>query len=381
MNTTNSTLTSSMAPVNKLNIKTPLNKQQESFLSSLPPRAEMLKAVFGRDKSYDGIFYTAIKTTSIFCRPGCTARAPKEENIVFYPTAKAAMFAGYRACKRCKPLELAGTHPEWVRKLIEEVDKSETKRIRDGELRKMGIKPATARRYFIKNYGITFHAYQRSRRLATALQQIREGNNLDDVILGHGYESHSGFRDAFGKVFGKSPGKSRTSEAIVTSLMESELGPIVIGATSKGVCLIEFTDRRMLEFQLRTLKKRFDAAIVPGTNEHIEQAKAELKEYFAGNLKNFKVPVIYPGTEFQQKVWNELRKIPYGKTLSYIELAEKVGIKNASRAVGTANGMNRIAIILPCHRVVNKNGKLGGYGGGVWRKQWMLDLEKGILKL
>jgi AraC family transcriptional regulator of adaptative response/methylated-DNA-[protein]-cysteine methyltransferase len=137
----------------------------------------------------------------------------------------------------------------------------------------------------------------------------------------------------------------------------------------------------MLEYQLKTLRKRFDAAIVPGTNEHIEQLKAELKEYFAGNLKNFKVPLVYPGTPFQVDVWNELRKIPYGQTISYIELAQRAGYTGASRAAGTANGMNRIAIIIPCHRVVNKSGKLGGYGGGVWRKQWLLDLERGVLKL
>jgi AraC family transcriptional regulator of adaptative response/methylated-DNA-[protein]-cysteine methyltransferase len=380
MNTISNTAISNKTITNKTIAKSPI-KEQRGFLSTLPSKQEMKKAVYSSDKTYDGIFYVAVKSTSIFCRPGCSARKPKEENIVFYSTARDAMFAGFRACKRCKPLELSGTHPDWVKKLIEAVDKSETKRIRDGELRKMGIEPATARRYFLKNYGITFHAYQRSRRLAAALQQIREGGKLDDVILGNGYESHSGFRDAFGKVFGKPPGKSRTSEAVVTSLMESELGPLVIGATSKGVCLIEFTDRRMLEFQLKSLKKRFDAAIVPGTNEHLEQAIEELKEYFAGNLKNFKVPVVYPGTDFQVKVWNELRRIPYGKTLSYIELAEKAGYTGASRAVGTANGMNRIAIILPCHRVVNKNGKLGGYGGGVWRKQWLLDLERGVLKL
>jgi AraC family transcriptional regulator of adaptative response/methylated-DNA-[protein]-cysteine methyltransferase len=137
----------------------------------------------------------------------------------------------------------------------------------------------------------------------------------------------------------------------------------------------------MIEYQLKTLLKRFDAAIIPGTNEHIEQVKAELKEYFAGNLKNFKVPLLYPGTEFQVDVWNELRRIPYGETISYIELARRAGYTGASRAAGTANGMNRIAIIIPCHRVVNKSGKLGGYGGGVWRKQWLLDLERGVLKL
>ncbi|HJY64534.1 MAG TPA: methylated-DNA--[protein]-cysteine S-methyltransferase [Ignavibacteria bacterium] len=336
---------------------------------------EMRNAFYRGDSTYDGIFYVAVKTTNIFCRPTCKVRKPLEKNIEFFPSAKDALFAGYRACKRCKPLEPAGTQPDWAKELIDMVDKSDDKRINDGTLRKMGIDPARARRYFMKTYNMTFHAYQRSRRLSTALTRIREGSKLDEVILSNGYESHSGFRDAFGKVFGKPPGKSKSSDCVVTSLVESPLGPLILGATEKGLCLCEFTDRRMLEFQMKTLHKRFDAAIVPGTNKFIEQAKDELKEYFAGKLKKFKVKLIYPGTEFQQNVWNELQKIPYGTTIAYADLAKSVGIPGAVRAVGTANGMNRIGIIIPCHRVVNKSGKLGGYGGGVWRKKWLLDLE------
>ncbi|HEY3251285.1 MAG TPA: methylated-DNA--[protein]-cysteine S-methyltransferase [Ignavibacteria bacterium] len=342
----------------------------------IPTTREMRTAFYRGDSTYDGIFYVAVKTTNIFCRPSCRVKKPLEKNIEFFGSARDALFAGYRACKRCKPLEPAGSQPDWAKKLIGLVESSVDKRINDGELRKTGIDPARARRYFMKTYGMTFHAYQRSRRLASALTQIREGSKLDEVILGNGYESHSGFRDAFSKVFGKPPGRSKSSECIVTSLFESPLGPIILGAASKGLCLTEFTDRRMLEFQMKTLHKRFDAAIVPGKNEFIRQAEQELKEYFSGNLKKFKVPLIYPGTEFQQKVWGELIKIPYGETISYAELAKRVGIPDAVRAVGTANGMNRLGIIIPCHRVVNKSGKLGGYGGGVWRKQWLLDLER-----
>lgn len=339
---------------------------------------EMKNAFYRRDPSYNGIFYVAVKTTNIFCRPTCKVRKPLEKNIEFFASAKDALFAGYRACKRCKPLEPAGAQPDWVKKLIEMVDGSTDKRINDGSLRKIGIDPARARRYFMSNYGMTFHAYQRSRRLASALTQIREGNKLDEVILGNGYESHSGFRDAFGKVFGKPPGKSKSSDCVVTTLVESPLGPIVLGATEKGLCLTEFTDRRMLEFQMKTLHRRFNAAIVPGTNDYIKQAQHELKDYFSGKLKKFTVKLVYPGTEFQQNVWTQLQKIPYGETISYSELAKRVGSPGADRAVGTANGMNRIGVIIPCHRVVNKSGKLGGYGGGVWRKKWLLDMERGM---
>ena len=140
---------------------------------------------------------------------------------------------------------------------------------------------------------------------------------------------------------------------------------------------LEFTDRRMMEAQCQTLAKRFNRAIVPGASDVLDALRKELKEYFDGKRTKFSVPLEYPGTPFQTKVWDELLKIPYGKTISYEELARRVGSSGAVRAVGTANGMNRIAIVIPCHRVVNKSGKLGGYGGGLRRKEALLKLERG----
>ena len=214
--------------------------------------------------------------------------------------------------------------------------------------------------------------------MGKALEQIRRGVELDDVALGNGYESHSGFREAFAKTFGKPPGRSRSSDCITVGWVESPIGPLVIGATEGGVCLVEFTDRRMLEAQFTTLRTRFDRAIVPGEHAHLEQLQTELTLYFDGKLTEFEVPLVYPGTPFQQKVWNGLLQIPYGQTCSYEELAREVGVPGAQRAVGHANGLNRIGIVIPCHRVVNKGGKLGGYGGGLWRKQYLLDLERGV---
>lgn len=363
----------------KINTNTPLQslpKGERLINRVMPSEKEMVKAVYSKDSSYDGIFFTAVKTTNIFCRPSCTARKPLEKNIVFYPSAHDALFAGFKPCKRCRPLEIGNSVPSWVEKLLTAIDEDPKKRIRDYDLRKMGIEPARARRYFIKNYGMTFQAYSRSRRLGEAFSQIRNGTTLDEVIFGNGYESHSGFRDAFGKTFGSPPGKSGSKDCMVTSIYESPMGAIIIAANSQGICLAEFTDRRMLEYQLKVLKKYFRGPLIPGKNKFIVQAERELTEYFSGKLNNFKVPVVYPGTEFQQKVWSELIKIPYGKTISYEELANRAGIKNGARAVGTANGMNRIGIIIPCHRVVNKSGKLGGYGGGLWRKKKLLELEE-----
>jgi AraC family transcriptional regulator of adaptative response/methylated-DNA-[protein]-cysteine methyltransferase len=342
-----------------------------------PTVREMERASLRRDAGYDGIFFVAVKTTRIFCRPSCSARKPLAKNVEYYHSAREALFAGYRPCKRCHPLNTNSQPPEWVHRLLAMIERKPTDRYADRHLRALGIDPAKARRYFMKTYGMTFQAYARGRRLGSSLQQIRLGTDLDDVILGTGYSSHSGFREAFGKLFGKPPGKSRTEDCIVVTWIESPLGALLAGATSKGVCLLEFTDRRMLEAQFETLRRRFKKAVVPGENDLLHQLKRELSEYFAAKRKSFSVSLLYPGTPFQERVWKELLKIPYGTTVSYEEIARRVGSPKAVRAVGTANGLNRIAIVIPCHRVVNKSGELGGYGGGVWRKKLLLDLERG----
>jgi len=346
-------------------------------MTHLPSAREMERAYRASDKSYDGIFFLAVTTTGIFCRPTCAARKPKPENVRYYSTAREALFAGFRPCKRCRPLDSHGNSPAWMRTLLVRVDRDPSARYSDVYLRSIGIDPAAARRHFQKNFGMTFQAYCRGRRLGKALEQIRRGVDLDDVALGYGYASHSGFRDAFAKTFGQSPGKSRSTECVVTAWIETPLGPLVAGATSAGICLLEFTDRRMLEAQFVSLRRHFKCAILPGENKHILELRKELKEYFDGSRFQFHVQTVLPGTEFQLSVWKQLLKIPYGTTASYEEIARRIGSPGASRAVGHANGLNRIAIVVPCHRVVNKNGELGGYGGGLWRKQRLLELESG----
>jgi AraC family transcriptional regulator of adaptative response/methylated-DNA-[protein]-cysteine methyltransferase len=341
-----------------------------------PDSAEMDKAFRSRDVSYDGIFYVGVRTTGVFCRPSCPARKPLPENVEFFPTAGEALFGGYRPCMRCAPLKAGGEHPEWVSKLLARIDDDPSSRIKDGDLRASGIEPAKARRYFLGRFGMTFHAYCRARRLGKAFDEIRNGARLDDVILGHGYESHSGFREAFLNRFGKPPGKARGEDLIRIAWIETPLGPMVAGATEKGLCFLEFTDRRMLEAQFDALSRRFGLTIVPGENEIIERLRSELGRYFTGGLKRFSVPLEYPGTEFQIRVWRRLLDIPYGETRSYEDVARSIGSPGAVRAVGHANGLNRIAIVIPCHRVVNKSGELGGYGGGLWRKKNLLAIER-----
>lgn len=347
---------------------------------SEPPsisRTEMVRAYLASDASFEGVFWTAVRTTGIFCRPTCPARKPKPENCEFFRSIREALFAGYRACKRCRPMEPLGAAPDWVAPLLREIDSDPQPRVQAHHLREQGLDPGRVRRWFVANYGMTFAAYCRAKRLGGALQQLRTGAAVDEVVFDSGYRSHSGFRDAFGKTFGQAPGKGRSMEPVVTTMIESPVGPLLAGARDSGICLLEFTDRRMLEAQLHTVQRRLGAALVPGEHPWLTQVTRELGEYFAAQRREFSVPLVAPGTPFQEQVWAELLKIPYGGTICYEELAQRVGRPGASRAVGTANGMNRLAILIPCHRVLNKSGQLGGYGGGVWRKQLLLQLELG----
>ena len=345
-----------------------------------PTTDEMERAARVRDASYDGLFVLAVRTTGIFCRPSCPARRPLPKNVEYFATVGEALFAGYRPCKRCHPLEAGGKPPEWMAALLDDVDRDPSARITDADLRARGLDPARVRRHFAARYGMTFHAFCRSRRLGAALARIREGASLDDVTFSSGYESASGFREAFSRLFGTPPGRGAEADCIVVAWIESPIGPLVTGASGEGVCLLEFTDRRRLELQLATVRRRFDRPIVPGESGHLEQLHAELAEYFAGARQRFEVPVTAPGSPFQERVWRLLREIPYGETRSYEDLARALGSPGAARAVGRANGFNRVSIVLPCHRVVTKHGELGGYGGGVWRKRYLLDLEQAALR-
>jgi AraC family transcriptional regulator of adaptative response/methylated-DNA-[protein]-cysteine methyltransferase len=344
-------------------------------MSLLPSRAELLRAFREKNAEYDGVFYVAVKTTGIFCRPSCPS-TPKPENVEFFGSVKECVFAGYRPCKRCDPLGANGTPPAWVAELIRRVDSNPDARITAADLRAAGVTPERARRWFQQHYGMSFAAWCRGRRLSRALHQIRNGGSLDDAVFDSGFASHSGFRDAFNRAFGQAPGQARLEgERVMIGMIESPLGPLLAGASDQGVCLLEYTDRRMLETNLVTLRKRLGCPLVPGEHRWLTQLRGELAQYFAGERREFSVPLASRGTEFQEKVWAELRRIPAGTTISYEELARRIGQPSARRAVAQANGTNRICIVIPCHRVIGKDGHLTGYGGGLWRKRLLLELE------
>ena len=344
--------------------------------SKRPAESEMYRAMVARDASYEGVFIVGVLTTGIFCRPGCPARTPRRENVEFLENAREALAAGYRPCLRCRPLEPAGEAPNWLRELLSDVEEDPSRRWRDRDLMERGLDPSRVRRWFQREHKMTFLAYLRARRLGLALGRIKLGDDLTDTAFGHGYESESGFREAFDKFFGSTPGQSRARGLIHITRLASPLGPLVAGATDEGICLLEFTDRRMLEKQIGTLGRRLKCAVVPGSNAQLDRLQAQLAEYFAGKRNEFDLPLLAPGTEFQERVWTELMSIPAGETSSYRELAVKLGKPGAQRAVGRANGENRIAILIPCHRVIRDDGTLGGYGGGLWRKRFLIDLER-----
>lgn len=334
------------------------------------------QALVAKDPSFEGTFFAGIKTTGIFCRPTCTARKPKRENVEFFASAKDAILKGYRACKVCHPMEKAGSTPEYVDRVLRLLDEDPSLKLKDYDLLKLDIEPSKIRRWFLKNHGITFHAYQRMYRINTAFKKLQTGTSVTDIAFDSGYESLSGFNDSFKKVFGVSPKNSKEKQVIDFTRIETDLGTMVACATDKGVCLLEFSDRKGLETELKQLAKYHNANIVQGQNKYFKQLKEELDAYFEGRLKEFKVPLDISGTDFQKQVWQALVEIPYGTTSSYLRQAEVLGKPSSVRAVANANGMNKIAIIIPCHRVVGSDGSLTGYAGGLWRKRKLIDLEK-----
>jgi len=249
----------------------------------------------------------AVKTTGIFCRAGCPAPAPHPGNVERLPSAAAALFSGYRACLRCRPLDRPGVT-------------------------------------------LTAAELQRAALLRPILAAARRTRRR-----------RSGAR------------------AIVTTMIDTPLGPMIAGATDDGICLLEFTDRRMLPSELETITRRLRRPTVAGSHPHLECLREQLVEYFAGERRSFDLPLVAPGSPFQERTWAELRALSAGATVSYEELAERVGRPRAQRAVGTANGANRIAVVVPCHRVVRKSGETGNYGGGRWRKAWLLAHEAAMV--
>ncbi len=342
----------------------------------LPGFRTMYRALERRDAAYEGVFFTGVKTTGIFCRPTCRAKKPKRENVEFFPNVSEALHGGYRPCRLCHPMDTTKPVPPLVEQLRRAVEAAADGRVTDKDLVAMGVAPSTARRRFQAYHGMTFHAYQRARRMGLALRDVKAGKPVIEVQLDRGYESTSGFREAFARIFGQPPRGAKNSACLFGRRLETPLGTMLALADDKGVRLLEFVDRRGLEREIGVLRRRLKCAVVPGNNATLDATAEQLDAYFVDPSFKFSLPLAPVGSEFQQKVWAELRRIPPGRTRSYLEMARRVGVPKAARAIGRANGTNMIAIVIPCHRVISADGSLSGYAGGIWRKQRLLDHER-----
>lgn len=215
----------------------------------------------------------------------------------------------------------------------------------------------------------------RSLRINKAFGTLRTKKMVTETAFETGFESLSGFHDAFKKHTGFSPSSSPEKDIITVARILTPLGPMIAGATQKGICLLEFTDRKMLETQIKKITYRTSSSFVPGESPLFHTLQNEINAYFEGRLDRFNVPLDLIGTDFQLRVWSVLLQIPYGSTRSYSDQAKAIGNAKAVRAVGKANGENSISILIPCHRVIGANGDLVGYGGGLERKRYLLQLE------
>ncbi len=342
----------------------------------LPDFRTMYRALARRDAAYEGVFFTGVKTTGIFCRPTCRAKKPKAENVEFFPTITEALHGGYRPCRLCRPMDATRPVPALVERLRRAAEDAPDGRVTDKDLAAMGVEPSTARRQFKSYHGMTFHAYQRARRMGLALRDVKAGRPVTDVQLDRGYVSPSGFREAFARIFGQPPHGAAADDCLLARRIETPLGTMLALADDQGLRLLEFVDRRGLERELEMLPRRLKTAIVPGNNAVLDATAAQLARYFAGDLLRFDLPLAPVGSEFQQRVWAELQRIEPGRTRSYAAMAKLLGIPKAPRAIGRANGSNMIALVIPCHRVINADGSLCGYAGGLWRKQRLIEHER-----
>jgi AraC family transcriptional regulator of adaptative response/methylated-DNA-[protein]-cysteine methyltransferase len=343
---------------------------------TLPPRETLLAALRDRDPGFDGTFFAAAANSGVFCRPSCADHPGNIANLRLFELARDALAAGFRPCKHCRPLHAGDADPEWLPRLMEAVDEEPARRWHDHDLANLDIDPATARRWFINNHGLTFHAYSRLRRLGTALRQMQLGQPLTQAILDSGYESEGAFREAFSLVFGHPPSAVDRESCVWINRAATPLGSMIMGVADRGLYLLEFAERRMLDTQLKRLRQELGRVFLPGEHPVMHEVQRQLDAYFEGSLREFTLQLQASGTAFQEQVWQALLDIPYGQMRSYADVAHQIGQPEAVRAVGRANGDNRIAIVIPCHRVVGSDGNLTGYGGGLWRKQYLLALEQ-----
>ena len=328
-------------------------------------------AVLARDRAFDWRFVTGVLSTGIYCRPSCSARHPRRENVRFFAGGAEARGAGLRPCKRCLPDDVSRDEKA-VLAAIETIKASEEVSALAGLAADAGYSVSHFQRLFTRMTGLSPAAYSRALRLERAKEALSGGERVTNAIYDAGYSAPSRFYEASGKRMGMAPSAWANGGRGVTirwAVAETSLGPMLVAATERGVCRLSFNEGR------EALESRFpQAEFIEGGDEFsalIEQVVASVESPGMAHS----VPLDVQGTAFQEAVWRELRRIPPGETRSYAEIAAAVGKPGAVRACGSANGANNVAVLIPCHRVIRSDGSLGGYAYGLEIKQELLERE------
>ena len=346
-----------------------------AMMFDLPDHSTLYTALCTRDPSYEGRAFVGVKSTGIFCRLTCPARKPKPENCTFFPDVAQCLEAGFRACKRCHPLQPAATADPAITTLLAKLEANPARRWLEADVIALGFGPSTIRRSFKRQFGITFLEMTRLARLRNAAKSLGSGGRVIDAQLDAGFESPSAFRSAFAKLLGAAPNCFKPGAMLRASWIDTPLGAMVAVADKSALYLLEFADRKALPAELKNLFKSAKGEIGFGRFPLMDQVEQELAAYFSGEPGAFYSPLALQGTGFQKEVWRALQHIPAGETRSYSDIARAIGRPSATRAVARANGANKIAILIPCHRVIGADGSLTGYGGGLWRKQRLIEIE------
>ena len=341
----------------------------------------MRAAVAKRDPSCDGRFVYAVITTGVFCRPSCPARPARPENLRFFPGIAEAEAAGFRPCKRCRP-DNPLYDVERMVELARYIEAHAEDKLRLADLaERQGLSPAYLQKAFKAVFGVTPKAYQDAARLKTVKRLLKAGEGVTGAIFGSGYGSPSRFYEKAARHIGMTPGAYRSGgagESIAFACRRTAFGHLMMAATDKGVCFVMFGDS--CEALYEQLRREFpNAALKPSPDDEeqrLDQWMTALETHLVDGTPRPEVPLDLRGTAFQIKVWRFLQSIPAGDVLSYAEVAAGIDRPGAARAAGSACGKNRIAVLVPCHRVLRGDGELGGYRWGLDRKRALLDAER-----
>mgnify|MGYP002717066718 FL=1 len=346
------------------------------MLFNLPDPATLYDALLARDPLFDGQAFVCVSSTGIFCRLTCPARKPLAKHCTFYATIGECIEAGYRPCRRCHPLKAAALADPTIAALLAAMEERPGFRWTEAEVERLGHDPSTVRRSFRRQFGMTFLEMARQRRLRDGFQSLAAGAKVITAQHEASFDSPSAFRTAFARLMGCAPGALRSQALLQATWIPTPLGDMIAVSSPTHLHLLEFIDRKALPAELSRLRSSAPGGIGVGSAPPSEQAAAELEAYFSARSAEFTVPLALAASPFTREVWQALREIPVGETRSYSDIARQIGRPAATRAVARANGANQIALMIPCHRVIGADGSLTGYGGGLWRKQRLIEIER-----